>query len=58
MGKNTGQGYRQGPVKNRTQAYNPKTNMYVKRDEKGQFIACKDSAFKNIRKESSAKNKK
>ena len=56
MGRNTGEGYRVGPVKNRTQTYNPKTGQYIKRNESGQFIATKDTAFKNIRREDNAKN--
>ena len=55
MGKNTGEGYRQAPTKNRTQAYNPKTGQYMKRDEAGHFMACKDTPFKNVRREESAK---
>jgi len=39
MAKNTGNGYRKGSVKDRTQACNPKTNLWVKRDaETGQFM--------------------
>ena len=56
MGRNTGKGYRQGPVTNRTQIYNQKTGQYVKRDDDtGKFIASKDSPFKNVRREQSAK---
>lgn len=61
MGKNTNNGYRQGVVKERTQTYNPKTNQYVKRDTKtGTFVSSKDTPYKNVRKEESAKqeNKK
>lgn len=51
MGKNTGKGYRTGPVKDRTQSYNPKTKMYVKRDTTtGKIISCKKTAYKNVRK--------
>jgi hypothetical protein len=55
MGKNTGKGYRQGPISNRTQTYNPKTGLYIKRDENGKFIGSKESPFKNIRREEAAK---
>lgn len=55
MGKNSGNGYRIGPVTNRTQAYNPKTETFIKRGENGQFISVKKTPFKNIRREISAK---
>ncbi len=55
MGKNTGEGYRIGAIKNRSQTYNPKTSLYVKRDESGHFMACKETPFKNVRREESAK---
>jgi len=32
MAKNTGDNYRRGEVKDRSQTYNPKTDIYVKRD--------------------------
>ena len=42
MGGNTGEGYRKGAVKDRTQSYNPKTDSYVKRDSvTGKIISCK-----------------
>jgi hypothetical protein len=56
MGQNTGKGYRKGPVSNRTQIYNPKTGQFVKRDADGKFMASKDTPFKNVRKEKSAKD--
>ena len=55
MGKNTGTGHRLGPIVNRTQIYNPKTGQYIKRDENGKFLATKDTPFKGVRKEESAK---
>ena len=55
MAKNTNNGSRKGPVKNRTQTYNPKTGKFVKRDETGQFVACKDEPFKSVRREKNAK---
>lgn len=57
MAKNTGKGHRQGIVSNRTQGYNSKTGQYIKRDtQTGQFVSCKDSPYKNIRRETNAKN--
>jgi hypothetical protein len=56
MAKNTGNGHRQGVVSNRTQTYNSTTGQYVKRDgETGRFIGTKETPFKNIRKETAAK---
>lgn len=53
MGKNTGKGYRQGAVKDRSQTYNPKTDKWVKRDESGRFIDQKQDGkpFKGVTKE-------
>ncbi len=55
MAKNTGEGYRKGAIKDRSQTYNPKTDSWVKRDdETGRFIDSKtseDSPFKGVRKE-------
>ncbi len=54
MAKNTGNGYRKGAVKDRSQTYNPKTETYVKRDAKtGQFIDVKSDGtpFKGVTKE-------
>jgi hypothetical protein len=54
MGKNTGKGYRQGAVKERTQVFNPKTETWIKRDSKtGQFLDGKsdDKPFKGVTKE-------
>lgn len=51
MGINTGAGYRIGSVKNRDQVYNPRTQLYVKRDTvTGKFMAVKVSGgkFKGI----------
>jgi len=58
MGKNSGKGYRTGPVKNRVQSYNPKTGMYVKRDtETGKILGCKQTPYKNVRKYSKTEKK-
>lgn len=32
MAKNTGEGYRHGEVRDRSQVYNPQTGQWVKRD--------------------------
>ncbi|MBA42933.1 MAG: hypothetical protein CMF62_02850 [Magnetococcales bacterium] len=56
MAKNTGKGYRKGITNERTQVYNEKTKLYVKRDTKtGRFLSSKSTPFKNIRKETSSK---
>jgi hypothetical protein len=56
MGKNTGTGARIGIVKNRTQSYNPKTGLYVKRDDTtGKILSCKKTPYKAIR--NTGKNK-
>lgn len=56
MAKNgkSGDGHRNGQVKDRSQTYNPKTGSWVKRDtESCQFMDGKsdDKPFKGIRKE-------
>lgn len=54
MAKNTGEGYRNGSVKDRTQVYNPKTDTWVKRDtDTGKFIDQKAAGkpFKGVAKE-------
>lgn len=54
MAKNTGNGYRRGAVNDRSQAYNPKTDRWTKRNaETGQFMDVKqnDKPFKGVRKE-------
>lgn len=56
MAKNppVGDGHRNGMVKKRSQVYNPKIDMYVKRDaDTGQFMDVKSDGkpFKGIRKE-------
>jgi len=51
----TGDGHRNGAVRGRSQTFNPKTELWVKRDtSNGQFIGVKTSSstpFKGIRKE-------
>jgi hypothetical protein len=54
MAKNTGKGYRRGAVDKRSQAYNPNTDQWTKRDaETGQFMDGKQDGtpFKGVRKE-------
>lgn len=56
MAKNapTGDNRRIGAVKSRSQTYNPKTGLYVKRDAKtGRFMDVKTTGgkFKGVRKE-------
>jgi hypothetical protein len=54
MAKNTGQGFRRGAVKDRSQTYNPKTETWTKRDaETGKFMDQKQDGkpFKGVRKE-------
>lgn len=54
MAKNTGEGYRVGPVKGRTQTHNPKNDKWTKRDtETGEFMDQKadDKPFKGVTKE-------
>jgi hypothetical protein len=59
MAINNGNGHRTGIVSKRTQTYNPKTEQFVKRDTTtGKFLSCKDTPFKNIRKEDVIKKKK
>ena len=57
MAKNTGKGYRQGAVTNRSQTYNPVTEQWVERNATtGQFINVKQNGepFKGVRKENPA----
>ena len=54
MGKNTGEGYRKGAVKGRTQTENPRTGDWTKRDrESGEFIDVREDGkpFKGVAKE-------
>ena len=47
MAKNTGNNYRHGAVKLRTQVLNTKTNQFVKRDtETGKFMNVKQDGEK------------
>lgn len=54
MGKNTGKGFRQGAVRERSQVKNPLTGTWTKRDTKtGQFqdVKSDNKPFKGVRKE-------
>ena len=53
MASNTGNGYRYGSVKSRSQTYNPKNGTWVKRDtDTGRFIDAKNNKpFKGVAKE-------
>ncbi|MFY9141595.1 hypothetical protein [Sulfuricurvum sp.] len=53
MATNTGKDYRIGSVKDRTQAYNPQNDTYVKRGPDGRFMDVKSdgSPFKGVAKE-------
>jgi len=54
MAKNTGKGYREGEVRDRSQVYNPVAKRWTKRDaETGEFMDVKEDRepFKGVRKE-------
>jgi hypothetical protein len=54
MAKNTGKNFRRGAVDDRSQAFNPQTNQWVKRDsDTGRFMDVKQDGtpFKGVRKE-------
>ncbi|MDD2509915.1 MAG: hypothetical protein PHP26_01640 [Syntrophomonas sp.] len=54
MAKNTGDNFRIGAVKGRSQTFNPKNDTYVKRnDATGRFMDVKQDGtpFKGVRKE-------
>lgn len=55
MAKNgkVGDGHRDGAVRKRTQVYNSKTDLYVKRGPDGKFMDVKTTGgpFKGVRKE-------
>lgn len=60
MAKNTGNGYRQGSVKDRTQVQNPVNGNYTKRDtETGRFIDQKQDGkpFKGVAQEVDGRRK-
>ena len=50
MGGNTGNGHRQGQVKDRKQVYNPKTGQYVKLNtQTGKIMSSKVTPYKGVR---------
>ena len=54
MAKNTGEDFRRGEVKERSQVHNPKTDTWTKRDsETGEFMEGKEDGtpHKGVRKE-------
>jgi len=54
MAKNTGNGFRRGAVRGRSQMRNPLTRLWTKRDgATGRFLSGKTSAgrFKGVRRE-------
>lgn len=52
MATNTGEGYRKGAVKDRTQFENPATGGFTKRDTNtGQFVGNSQEKFKGVRQE-------
>ena len=51
----TGKSTRKGCVKNRSQYHNTKTGIFMKRNEKGQFISGKKTPYKSVRKEKKKK---
>jgi len=53
MATNTGEGYRKGSVKDRTQVLNPQNDTFVKRDtDTGRFMDVKKGEpFKGVAKE-------
>ena len=56
MAKNTGDGFRHGEVRDRSQVFNPETKKWIKRDtETGEFLDVKSDGepFKGVRKEHS-----
>jgi hypothetical protein len=59
MGKNTGENFRQGAVKDRSQVFNEKTSHFIKRDTTtGRFVSAKTTPYKGVRKEKTSPNKK
>jgi hypothetical protein len=53
MAKNTGDGWRKGEVRDRSQVKNPRTDTWTKRGSNGQFMDGKADGkpFKGVRKE-------
>ena len=50
MGKNTGDGHRNGQMKDRKQFFNAKTGQYYKLNtETGKIMSAKDTPYKGVR---------
>ena len=58
MAKNPGENKRQGAIKDRSQCYNNKTGLYMKRDENGRFMSGKKTPYKGVSKEKQKDDKK
>jgi hypothetical protein len=57
MGKNTGDNYRKGAVRDRSQVLNEKTGQYIKRNTTtGLFVSSKSTPYKGITNESKKDN--
>ena len=57
MGGNTGNGHRNGQVKDRKQVFNQKTGQYVKiNTETGRIMASKDTPYKGVIEQTKKKN--
>lgn len=57
MGKNTGDGFRKGPTKDRKQIYNEKTKQYIKiNTDTGKFMSSKNTPYKGVSNRNHNKN--
>ena len=57
MAKNTGENFRKGAVKDRSQIFNSKTSQFIKRDvNTGRFMSSKETPYKGVKREKSKKN--
>ena len=56
MAKNTHNNTRKGIIKNRSQYYNSKTKLYIKKDNTtGKILSCKSTPYKSIALKNKAK---
>jgi hypothetical protein len=56
MAKNTHKNTRKGIIKNRSQYYNSKTKLYIKKDNTtGKILSCKSTPYKSIALKNKAK---
>ena len=59
MGKNTGDGHRNGQMKDRKQFFNPKTSQYYKiNTETGKIMSAKETPYKGVRQHTKTSPKK